>query len=154
MFIYTLKASSIKFFAVVMLSVVALVVFVTMVPQYAEGETNVAAIQNSKLETNDERVTFLRNQGLNVIEAPCEIVEVVLPNEFDSVFNEYNSLQRSQGLDLEKFKGKTVTRYTYVVDGYDYDGKVLANIIIYKDKMIAGDVCSVEGEGFISKILK
>lgn len=152
MFIYTIKASSVKFFAVVLFSVFALIVFVSMVPQYSENNV-VQVFANNKYKTNEDRVNFLREQGLNVEQTPCQITEVLVPEHFDSVYIEYNNIQKSQGFNLEHYQGKTVTRYTYVVDDYDFDGKVIANIIMYKDKIVAGDICSTDGEGFVGKLL-
>ena len=64
--------------------------------------------------------------------------------------NSYNEVQKSQGLDLSKFKGKTAMRYTYSITNYpDYSGTVYANVIIYKNRVIGGDVCSADVEGFI-----
>ena len=154
MFICTFKASSVKFFAVVLLSIFALVVFVSMVPQYADNTNTVDAFSNTKLKNNDERVNFLREQGLNVGQAPCEIAEIIVPEHFDSAYNDYNNIQKSQGLNLEKYQGKKVTRYTYIINDNNYDGKVIANLILYKNKIIAGDICSTDGEGFVSAIIR
>ena len=53
-------------------------------------------------------------------------------------------------INLEKYKNKDVTRYTYEITNYpDYDGKVLANIIVYKNKVIGGDICSADVNGFL-----
>lgn len=153
MFIYTFKASSVKFFAVVMFSIFALIVFVSMVPQYSAGDNTVGAFSDSKLKNNEDRVNFLREQGYNVEGSPCEIAEIVVPEHFDSVYQDYNNIQKSQGLNLERYQGKTVTRYTYVVSDYDYDGKVMANLILYNDKVVAGDICSTDGEGFVSSLI-
>lgn len=153
MFIYTLKASSLKFFAVVSFSILALLIFVSMVPQYADQSNDISVFANTKIKTNEDRINFLREQGLSVEQTPCQISEVVVPKYFDSVYEEYNNIQKSQGLDLEKYQGKTVTRYTYIIEDYNYDGTVIANIITYKNKIIAGDICSTDGEGFVKKLI-
>ena len=36
-----------------------------------------------------------------------EIIEVKAPKEFDDVYNIYSSLQKEQGLPLEKYAGKS-----------------------------------------------
>ena len=62
----------------------------------------------------------------------------------------YNEIQKQQGLDLTKYQKKTAKRYTYKVTNYpNYEGTVYANIIIYRDKVIAGDICSADSRGFI-----
>ena len=42
------------------------------------------------------------------------------------------------------------TRYTYEVTNYpDYDGTVYISLLVYKDKVVAGDVCSADVNGFV-----
>ena len=60
MFIYTLKASSIKFFAVVLLSVVVLVTLIAVIPEYGSaGDVAVVSIQYGEVKTNDDRLAFM-----------------------------------------------------------------------------------------------
>ena len=59
-------------------------------------------------------------------------------------------MQKEQGLNLAKYKGKTVTRYTYKVTNYpDYEGTVYVSLLIYKNKVVGGDVCSADVNGFV-----
>ena len=75
---------------------------------------------------------------------------MTVPSKFDTVFSGYNDLQRLQGLDLSRYKRKEVTRYTYIVTNYDgYDGTVYANLIVYRGRVIAGDICTESENGFI-----
>ncbi|MBQ4066446.1 MAG: DUF4830 domain-containing protein, partial [Clostridia bacterium] len=100
--------------------------------------------------TEGARMDFLRQFGWEVGDACVEEVEVQIPADFDKILNAYNEIQKSQGLDLSKYKGKTVQRYTYEIKNYpDYDGTVYANIIIYKNRVIGGDVYSADVSGFI-----
>lgn len=155
MHIYTVKASSIKFFAVVFLSVAALVMLAAFVPSYSavSGEA-LAALKYTGIETNDERIEFLKQLGYTTLPEPSEVVEIVIPEKFDSVYEMYNNIQRSQGLDLTRYKGKKAVRYTYSITDYEGYPNAIANIIIYKDKIIGGDVCSVGENGFIHGFAK
>lgn len=152
MFIYTIKASKLKFFAALFCAFGVLALLITLVPDY-DNYADVAAVayKFDGIDTNEERVGFLEQFGYNVSGEPCEIVEVVIPEEFDSVYTEYNDIQREQGLNLKKYKGKTVTRYTYAIKDYPgfNDGDVIANLLIYKSKIIGGDVCAVGEKSFL-----
>lgn len=150
MFVYTLKASSIKFFAVILLSVAVLVAIVAIIPDLdAVGEVAAVSIEYSGIKTEDDRQTFIKQFDYEIKNTPLEVLSVTIPEEFDAVYKEYNNIQRSQGLNLEKYKGKEAVRYTYEVTNYKYDGTVFATIIVYKDKIIAGDICSADKDGFI-----
>ena len=42
-------------------------------------------------------------------------------------------------------------RYTYEVTNYEGEsGKVYANVIVYRNKVIGGDICSEATDGFVS----
>ncbi|MGM9642531.1 MAG: DUF4830 domain-containing protein [Eubacteriales bacterium] len=153
MFIYSFRASTLRFFALLLLAAVALTALIVFVPSYDGGNYSdtSAKISYDKIETNEDRISFLSQFGYKVTGEPIESVELTLPDNFDRVFSGYNELQKAQGLDLTKYKGKTVTRYTYEVSDYPgHEGeKVYANLIVRKNKIIAGDICSSDPNGFI-----
>ena len=153
MFIYSLKASTIKFFGVICVAMVALITLIVFVPTYGTGAVDTMAgtgVNYSKIKSNEDRREFLAQFGWKVSDNEIECTEITIPDEFDRIMTEYNELQRRQGLDLSKFKGKNVTRYTYKISNYEgYDGTVYANIIVYKNKVIGGDICSADVKGFI-----
>ena len=54
---------------------------------------------------------------------------------------------KAQGLDLSGYCKKQVRRYTYEVKNYkDADLAVYANVIVYRHRVIGGDI-SASGEG-------
>ena len=139
MFVYTCRAGTIRFFAVIALAVAALAALVIFVPAYQPVSAGA--------DSSDEAVRI----RYEVSEDPIETVEITLPEKFDKVYAGYNELQKAQGLDLSKYRRKTVMRYTYEVKNYDgYNGgKVLANVIVYRGRVIGGDVCSADPQGFV-----
>ena len=152
MFIRTVRAWKIKLFVLLALSIALVVALVICIPIHPV--TAVSASDGSKVYTsaksNDDRVEFLSRFGWEVNEEPNETVNVVVPEEFDDIFEGYNALQIKQGLDLSRYRKKTVTRYTYTVTNYpDYDGEVYVNILVYRNKVIGGDVCSADVNGFV-----
>lgn len=102
-------------------------------------------------KTNEERVSFLKEYGWEVSAEPVEVTDVVIPTIFDSTYETYNTLQKAQGLDLENFKGEKATRYTYEIKNYEPSqaSAVQANILVVKNKVIAGDITSVAMGGFM-----
>lgn len=150
MFIYSLKASTVKFFAVVCVALATLITLIAFIPVGNEGVSASAQIDYSGIKTGDDRIAFLSQFGWQVKPDPIATVEVRVPEEFDKVMSAYNEIQKGQGLDLSKYKGKNVTRYTYEITNYDgFGGVVYANIIVYRNKVIAGDVCSADVSGFM-----
>jgi len=154
MFIYSVRASTIRFFSVIALT---LVVLVGVLAFGGDDQTSVfassAKVDFSGIKTNEQRVAFISECGVKVKNQPVETVEFRVPENFDRVISGYNEIQKSQGLDLERYKNKKVTRYTYEAD--DYNGKeAFVNIVVYKGMVIACDVSSTDPEGFIEPLVK
>lgn len=155
MFVYTFRANTLKFFSILGVALIALVSLIVFVPRYEITTTSSILAEKEKLQfdkirTNEDRIEFLTQYGWTVAETPTEEVTLTLPTEFDKIMKTYNELQKQQGLDLSKYKGKQVTRYTYEITNYPtQSGKVLANVIVYKNRVIGGDICSTDVNGFI-----
>ena len=167
MFIYSFKASSIKFFGIICVALAALITLIAFVPAYAgsespapqggvavdapEAESGVTvSVRYDKVKSADDAARFLTQFGWVADAGSAEVKDVTIPAAFDKVFAGYNELQKSQGLDLAKYKKKTVTRYTFTVTNYDgYEGTVYANVLVYRGRVIGGDICSADVSGFI-----
>ncbi|MBQ8003895.1 MAG: DUF4830 domain-containing protein [Oscillospiraceae bacterium] len=106
--------------------------------------------EGKKLKTNEERVALLNEYGWTVDNEPLEFMEVKIPEVFDGAYSEYNEIQKRQGMDLSDYSGKRVMRYTYKINNHPSNEEgVVANIIVYKNKLIGGDVCSPKLGGFM-----
>ncbi len=158
MFILTVKGQNLKLFFSVVSSILVILTVVLMVPVGKGGMGNGGEIAAGKeisksdfknIATNEDRIMFLKQYGWEVEAEPRNIEEIQIPTEFDPIFEKYNQMQISEGLDLEKYKGKSVKKYTYLVSNYEYDGTVFANLLIYKDTVIGGDIASANSEGFV-----
>ena len=161
MFVCSLKGKSIKTAGVIMLSVIVIAILICIIPDYdtstsayVEASTN-ENISFKGIKTNEDRLAFINKFGINVSAEPIEEYTTTIPNNFDSVYTSYNAIQKAQGLDLSKYKGKKITRYTYEITNYPHNaqgepsGKVFLNIIMCKNRVIGGDIASSEMGGFV-----
>lgn len=155
MFVYSLKASTLKFFGIVGIAIITLVALVFLIPSYSTPTTKEIATLNEsisfdKVKTAQDGINFLTQYGWEVDAQVVEECEITIPKEFDKVMTQYNEIQKQQGLDLSKYSRKTAQRYTYKITNYpNYEGTVYANIITYRGRVIAGDVCTADARGFI-----
>ena len=157
MFICSVKASTLRFFGIIALS---LTVLLGMTLFGMSGET--AALTDSEvsaryegIRTETDRRAFLSAFGYEADENAKSTVEYTLPKALDAVLLGYNQIQRQQGLDLSKYARKRVTRYTYEVTNYEgYTDTVYANLLIYKNRIIGCDISSADPHGFIEPIVK
>ena len=149
MFVYSMRASTVKFFGFVLLTLLLIVAAV-----FLGGDGTVLAssdaveIDFSGMKTNEDRVAFIRSFGIEVEEKP-EDCAFTMPEDFDRVIGGYNEIQKRQGLDLSKYARKRVTRYTYKVTNYNVEGDVYASLFVYRSKVIACDIASASPEGFV-----
>ena len=154
MFITTLRINTLKLIGITALSVLVVAALVIFVPTY-ESTSASNGISYEKVYSNSDRVEFLSGFGWEVAQTPIEEVEVSIPAEFDTVYIGYNEIQKAQGLNLAKYKGKEVVRYTYEIKNYEgYDGTVYVNLLVYRNKIVGGDVCSADASGFIHGFTK
>ena len=150
MFIYTVRATTVRFALVLVLtvSVFLLVLFFgggESVYAMADGEV----IRYSGVRTAEERVDFLKQFGIEVKEGSEHSESFSVAQSLDRVLLSYNELQKKQGLDLSKYSKKKITRYAYKVTNYDAKGDVYANLFIHRGKIIACDLSSVSPDGFV-----
>ena len=150
MFIYSIRASTVKLFGVMALAVALLVgIAVSGSANSVSASSSATEIDFSGIKTNEDRVKFIENFGINVDGTPVEEEAFRMPEDFDRVILGYNELQKKQGLDLSKYQKKRVTRYTYKVTNYDSEGDVYANLFVYRGKIVACDLCSASPDGFV-----
>ena len=152
MFVYSIRASTVRFFAVVALTLVLLVGILAF---GSAGDVSAASgsIDFSGISNVDDRIAFISQFGLVADQTSEESEEFRVPENFDRVIAGYNEIQRAQGLNIEKYKNKRVTRYTYSLKDYS-GGSAVVNLIVYKNTVIACDVSSAEPGVFVHPLIK
>ena len=146
MFMYTVRAATLRFFFVLALSVGVFVLVMLFgggdsVYAMADGEV----VYYSGVRTREDRENFLSQFGIEV-QAESESSEsFTVAKSLDRVLLSYNELQKKQGLDLSKYTGKRLVRYTYEVTNSPESGTVYVNLLVSRGRVVAADV-SRDGE--------
>lgn len=151
MFVYSIKTSKGKLLGLLAVITVAIILMIIVFSGGADAET---ASTKSKISTAAstaaERINFLNQYGWEVKEEPISVTEVLIPEEFDQTYEEYNTIQKTHGMDLSKYKGKSAKKWTYEVTNYPKsDTTVQANLLVLNGKVIGGDISSTEENGFM-----
>ncbi len=104
--------------------------------------------------TNRMIVDYVTNLGWQVNPSPREISHLVIPAEFDAVYQTYNAVQKQSGFDLTPFCKKRVVRYTYELQNHvqSAESQVVLGVLVYEKRIIAGDISSVDSGGFLHGI--
>ena len=154
MFVYSLRAATVKLVGIICVALTVLITLIAFVPTYSiSSQTSAAAdrtVSYEKVKNAADVAEFLSQFGWEVNATPAETKTVTVPAEFDKVFAAYNEIQKSQGLNLTKYRGKEVVRYTFTVTNYEgYEGTVYANVLVYRNRVVGGDLCSADVSGFV-----
>jgi len=148
MFVISVKASRLKWWIVGGAGVLATLLLLCSV-FHSPASLTTAAGTVYPGETNVQRREFLAHFGWETSEDPIEIVEVLIPQTFDEIYTSYNDLQKSQGFDLTRYRGKRVKKWIYSITNYPGESSgVLATLLIRDGVIIGGDISSERADGF------
>lgn len=150
MFVYTVRASTLRFAILVLVTLGVLGVLIGLggagsVSASSDGVT----YRFTGVKDEEGRLSFLSQFGIAAKQDSASEEKFTMPKDFDRVLVGYNEVQKKQGLDLTKYGGKKVTRYTYEVENGDYEGAVLVNLIVYRGRVVGADVSGGDPEGFV-----
>ena len=152
---FTLRLKPKTIFGLILIAAGIIVIAINLFENHAALSRQEA--NDVSLETDAQREEYLTSLGWE-FNIPCEEKEVQIPQEFNDTYTDYNEIQKTQGFDLEKYKGQTVTVYTYNITnyaGYENRDCVYANLLVCGGVLIGGDVCSTSvSDGFIEALQK
>lgn len=102
------------------------------------------------VSTTEERMEFLLECGWETDPTSETVQDIHIPERFTAVYENYNDLQLRQGYDLTEYAGRDCTLYSYTVLNYPDDSQtVIADLYVYKNRIIGGDVHSTSLNGFM-----
>ncbi len=153
MFIYTAKLSKPKCIAVTAAAAVLILLAVTLVARLGRADT--AETGARRLETPESRLAFLAGCGYDAVVEPVSVQDVRVPEEWNEAYRQYNALQKSQGFDLSRYKGKTLTQYVYEIANYPESNgdRVTATLLLYKNKLVGADLSRGGTDSFLRPLL-
>lgn len=155
MFIYSVRASGVKVFALVLAALAVLIGILASGGSVLASASVLGEVDFGGIKTEEDRIAFLSGFGIEVDKDSVSTLDFVMPENFDRIMLGYNEIQKMQGLDLSKYAKKKVTRYTYEVIGYEgYDKEVYANLLVYRNRIIGCDISSADPEGFVHPLVK
>ena len=148
----SLKANRKRTAAFIILA--AAVVAACLFLRWRGGEEGPAEPREFFGETNEERLEYLSSFGWQVEQEPAETREVMIPKEFNDVYQNYNAMQQAQGFDLAPYSGQVVTQYKYLITNYPNETEVYATLLVYGRLIIGGDVACGKVDGFMHGFAK
>lgn len=138
MFVVTLKKAGLKRVGVGVLCC-ALVVFSAMLGRYISGRSVMAAAAASgnKIESAQDIQTWFTGYGLDVDAATIAADKVKIPRRWDDSFSAFNGVVQQSGMDLARYKGKTVEKWSALLPAAS-NGETsrYGVLLVYKKKAV------------------
>lgn len=115
----------------------------------------VSSVRYDNFRSNKARIHFLKAYIPLVDDKPFSTETLTLPDRFDSLWESYEALQIEQGFSLVSYRGKQVTKYTYLLpDDPQNASPVYANLLVYRGKLIACDLtCPDFQSGWVKPLI-
>ncbi len=154
MFVLSVSSKKFKKAIIVTSTVVVLTLSIVLYSCFSDDDARAkdAAQINTVVDGTAGILEFISDYGWEVMPEPDDVREVVIPAEFDEVYNNYNEIQLAQGYDLEKYAGERVKKWSFTVTnypGHEEQDYIKINILVFDAHVIGGDVCSVKLDGFM-----
>ena len=153
MLIVTAKLSKGKLIGIVA-AAAALLILIIFLANRGTG-TSMETAAPGKLDTPERRIEYLSSLGYTVDQEPVRTQEVLIPKEWNEVYEQYAAIQASQGFKLTKYKGKRVMQYVYHITNWSEPDSepVYATLVCYKGRLIAGELTRGGEDGFLRPLL-
>ena len=114
MFVVTLNKTSLKKVGAGALCC-ALVIFSAFLGRYISTRTVAAAAGVNRIESAQDIQTWFTGYGLDVDGTSITADKVKIPRKWDDSFSAFNGVVQQSGMDLIRYKGKTVEKWTALI---------------------------------------
>ena len=136
MFVVTLNKTSLKKFGIGAMCC-ALVAFSALLGRYISTRTVAVASSSNKIESAQDIQMWFTGYGLDVDGASITADKVKIPRKWDDSFSAFNGVVQQSGLDLARYKGKTVEKWTALIPAASKgDISRYGVLLVYRKKAI------------------
>ena len=136
MFVVTLNKTSLKKVGAGALCC-ALVIFSAFLGRYISTRTVAAAAGVNRIESAQDIQTWFTGYGLDVDGTSITADKVKIPRKWDDSFSAFNGVVQQSGMDLTRYKGKTVEKWTAFIPAASRgDVSSYGVLLVYRKKAV------------------
>lgn len=136
MFVVTLNQASLKKFGLGV-ACCALVVFSAVLGRYISTRTAPASASVNKIESAQDIQTWFTGYGLDVDGATIAADKVRIPRKWDDSFSAFNGVVQQSGMELTRYKGKTVEKWTALIPAASKgEASSYGVLLVYRKKAV------------------
>ena len=150
--VITIKAKPKAIFGLILAVTGIIVIILTFISNHSK-KAETASASPINCATSEQRSNYLASLGWE-FESESQ-KEITIPAKFNDVYKNYNAVLKKQGYDLEAYKGKTATVYTYNITNYNSEDDIIADLIVSDGVLIGADLCNPSADhGFLKALEK
>lgn len=136
MFVVTLNKTSLKKLGLGAMCC-ALVVCSALLGRYISHRTVTVSASVNKIESAQDIQTWFTGYGLDVDGASITADKVKIPRKWDDSFSAFNGVVQQSGMDLARYKGKTVEKWTALIPAASSgENSRYGVLLVYKKKAV------------------
>ena len=137
MFVVTLNRTRLRQIGVGVMCC-AVVVCSALLGRYISNQTVTAAAGTSgKIESAQDIQTWFTGYGIEVDGASISADKVKIPRKWDDSFSAFNEVVAQSGLDLSRYKGKTVEKWQALIPSASSGDETMYGVLlVYKKKPV------------------
>ena len=140
MFVVTLNKTSLKKLGLGAMCC-ALVVCSALLGRYISSRTVTASASVNKIESAQDIQTWFTGYGLDVDGASITADKVKIPRKWDDSFSAFNGVVQQSGMDLARYKGKTVEKWTALIPAASNgDASRYGVLLVYRKKAVGASL--------------
>ena len=136
MFVVTLSKTSLKKLGLGAMCC-ALVVCSALLGRFISNRTVAVSAAVNKIESAQDIQTWFTGYGLEVDGASITADKVKIPRKWDDSFSAFNGVVQQSGMDLARYKGKTVEKWTALIPAASSgETSRYGVLLVYKKKAV------------------
>ena len=136
MFVVTLSKTSLKKLGLGAMCC-ALVVGSALLGRFISNRTVAVSAAVNKIESAQDIQTWFTGYGLDVDGASITADKVKIPRKWDDSFSAFNGVVQQSGMDLTRYKGKTVEKWTALIPAASRgEASSYGVLLVYRKKAV------------------
>ncbi|MBR3737226.1 MAG: DUF4830 domain-containing protein [Eubacterium sp.] len=150
--VITFKAKPKAIFGAILALTGIIVILLTFLSNHSK-KAETASASPVKCETSEQRADYLSSLGWEWSSESEK--QIIIPERFNEVYENYNNALKKSGFNLEKYKGKSATLYTYNITNHPSEDDIIADLIVSNGVLIGADLCNPSADhGFLKGLEK
>ncbi len=107
------------------------------------------------MSTTQEMADYVKTKGYTIDLQSAQVKEVKIPKKFDAEFENFNEkIKLTDNLSLDKYKNKSVNKWTFNIVDYGIEGKTASCVLLVRKDKLVGTYILQQPDGIALPLAK